>query len=222
MPGPIDSLRFVHAAILAEADELETLVASTTTPSEAGALAERIDYFGELVNSHTKGEELGLFPPLVERDEAIAETYLFDHLEEQATFAELSALAARCREGDTDALARLRRETVALVTNVQSHVAKENELILPRVGELFAPDEQARMVGAILSTFTPEETARAVPWIVARLDPDTAAAYVNVLAHAMPPPVFDAAKGWIRGGISDEQWHALVERAPVVAAPAAG
>lgn len=218
MPGPIDSLRFVHTAIMTEAHELESLVAAADTPSAAGALSDRIDYFGVLVNSHTKGEEVGLFPPLVERDEAIAETYLFDHVEERALFAELSSLAARCRDDDAEALARLRREMVALVTHAHSHIAKENDLILPRVSELFSAEEQGKMVGDILSTFTPEDTARAVPWIVARLDADTAAAYVNVLSVAMPPPVFEMAKGWIRDGISEEQWSALIERVPAVAA----
>ena len=115
---------------------------------------------------------------------------------------------------EVDALARLRRGIVALSTHAHSHVAKENELILPRVAELFAVEEQAKIVGDILSAFTPEDTAAAVPWIVTRLDADTAAAYVGVLSHAMPPPVFEAAKGWIRSGIRDEQWTALTERAP--------
>jgi hemerythrin-like domain-containing protein len=217
MPGPIDSLRYVHAAILAEADDLEALVAGATTPETAGALADRLDFFGHLVTAHTEGEEIGLFPPLVERDAAIAETYLIDHAEERALFAELSSLAARCASGDTEALDRLRREIVALATHAHSHVGKENELILPRVSQLFSAEEQAAMVGRILSTFTPEDTARGVPWIVARLDPEAAAAYVGALSAAMPPPVFDAAKGWIRAGISDEQWDALVERVPTLA-----
>ena len=217
MPGPIDSLRFVHTAILTEADDLESLIGAASTPSDAGALAERIAYFGHLVDLHTNGEEVGLFPPLVERDEAIAETYLFDHVEERASFAKLTGLSERCQSDDVDALHAMRREIVALVTHVHSHVGKENDLILPRVGDLFSPEEQGQMIGAMLSTFTPEDTATSVPWIVARLEPDAAAAYVNVLAHAMPPPVFEMAKGWIRDGITDQQWSSLVERAPVVA-----
>ncbi len=112
----------------------------------------------------------------------------------------------------------MRRQVVALATHVHSHVAKENELILPRVASLFSPEEQGQMVSDILSAFTPEDTAAAVPWIVARLDADTAAAYVGVLSNAMPPPVFEAAKGWIREGVSDEQWSAVVERAPALTA----
>jgi hemerythrin-like domain-containing protein len=217
VPGPIDSLRFVHAAILTEVDELEAAVDDATGPAEAGALVERIEFFRHLMEGHTHGEEIGLFPRLVERDEAVAETYLFDHVSEREILADLIALAHACRQGDEDALSRMRRQIVALATQAHSHVAKENELILPRVTQLFSPEEQGRMVSDILSTFTPEDTAAAVPWIVARLDADTAAAYVGVLSHAMPPPVFDAAKGWIRNGVSDQQWAALVERAPALA-----
>lgn len=217
MPGPIDSLRFVHAAILEEAAALEAALADAT-PAEAGALADRLEYFGHLVGAHTRGEEHGLFPRLVEHDPAIAETYLFDHVEERARFTELGELALGCQRGDDAALRRLRRQFVALAAELGSHVAKENELLLPRVAATFSPEEQGQIVGDILSVFTPEDTAAAVPWIVARLDPDTAAAYVGVLAAAMPPPVFDAARGWIRDGISDEHWTAVAERAPALTA----
>lgn len=217
MPGPIESLRFVHAAILAEADWLEAEVAAAPTPAAAGELADRIREYGALVDGHTRGEEAGLFPPLVERDPAIAETYLYDHVEERATFDELAALADRCREGDEQALVALRRGAVALATHAHSHVGKENELIIPRVAEAFTFPEQAAIVGDVLAVFTPEETAHAIPWIIARLDADTAAAYVAVLAHALPPEKFAVARGWIQGGISAEQWEALVEREPTLA-----
>lgn len=216
MPSPIDSLRFVHAAILAEGESVERAVAGATGPSEAGALADRIEEFGELVDGHTRGEEIGLFPPLVDRDEAIAETYLFDHVEERERFAELVALARASGAGDEAALTSLRREVVALVTHTRSHVAKENELILPRVAALFTPEEQAQMVSGILSAFTPEQTAAGVPWIVDRLDVSTAAAYVNALSRAMPPPVFEAAKEWIHDGIRPDHWDALIGHAPVL------
>lgn len=156
----------------------------------------------------------------MERDEAIAETYLFDHVEERQLFAGLTDLAHACAADDADALGALRREVVALVTHTRTHVTKENELILPRVAALFSPEEQGGMVADILSTFTPEQTAVAVPWIVQRLDPDTAAAYVGALSRAMPPPVFEAARGWIRTGISPDLWEAVVARQPALAGEA--
>ncbi len=218
MPGPIDSLRFVHAAILNEAAYLDATIGTATTPEEAGVLADRIATFGHLVHGHTSGEEVGLFPRLVEREPSYAETYLFDHEQERQLFVEMEALAEECKRGDTHALAALRRATVALCTHAIAHVNKENELVLPKVAELFSVEEQGQIVADILSTFTPEDTAGAVPWIVSRLDADTAAAYVNVLSGAMPPPVFEMAKGWIRDGVSAEQWSALSERVPALAA----
>ena len=62
MPGPIDTLRFVHAAITREADDLEAAVGASD-PAAAGALAERIELFGRLVNLHTRGEEVGQLLP---------------------------------------------------------------------------------------------------------------------------------------------------------------
>ena len=214
MPGPIDSLRFVHEAILAEADAIEAAVAEAGSPADAGELAARVAYYGSLVDRHTRGEEIGLFPALAEKVPGLAEAYVFDHRDERELFEELAGLFERCAGGDADALSRLRRQVVALSEHVHSHVRKENELVLPLVHEHFTPPEQGAMVQKILSTIPPEDMQVAVPWIVSRLRTETAVAYVRVLEGAMPPPVFAAAKGWLRNGLSAERWGALGAEIP--------
>jgi hypothetical protein len=37
------------------------------------------------------------------------------------------------------------------------------------------------------------------------------------MMNSMPPPVFKAASGWIRGGVSDEIWSDLIRRVPQLA-----
>jgi len=216
MPGPIDSLRFVHAAILAEADGIEA-AAAAATPADIAALRERVAYFSNLVHLHTKGEEIGLFPKLAERHGQLPALYLYDHEHERALFAEILELCDACQKDDAGALARLRRQTVALNAHTSSHIAKENELVIPLTGELFSPAEQGAMVQEILSTIGPEEMATAVPFIVSRCNLEMAAAYVGVLASAMPPPVFEKAKGWIAGGVDADKVAALKQKVPALA-----
>lgn len=219
MPGPIDSLRFVHEAILNEAAALEALAASATPADPRGLeeLETRYAYLSRLVDLHTKGEEKGLFPKLAERHGQLPAPYLHDHVQEHALFAEILELITAAKGGDEQALVRLRRQTVALAEHATAHITKENELVLPLVAELFSPPEQGAMVGEILSTIGPEDMAKAVPFIINGCPLEMAAAYVGVLAHAMPAPAFEAAKGWIAAGVDEQRVAAIKVQVPALA-----
>lgn len=220
MPGPIDSLRYVHAAIEVEASALERRAREASSPAQAGALADDVAWFAEIVGYHTRGEEAGMFPPLAEKLPHVHDTYLFDHVEERELLDRIEKTCGACAEaaGDgMDALEALRRDTVALAAHAQSHIRKENELILPLVHEHFPPPEQAVMIKNILATIPAEKMAKVVPWVVERQSPDGAAAYVRGLMHAMPEPVFAQARGWIQSGIAAERWSDLTARIPELA-----
>ncbi len=211
MPGPIDTLRFVHAAILAEADAIEAEVAGD---GDLAALPVRVGFFAELVEAHTRGEEKGLFPRLAARFPELDKGYLADHESERALFREIAELAARGAGGDASVRPRLARQAIALTEHARSHIQKENELLLPLVAATFSADEQGAMVRDILSVFTPAQMAAGVPFIVSRCDDGMACAYVEALSRAMPPPAFEAAKGWIRGGCDPTRVALLASRVP--------
>ncbi len=215
MPGPIDSLLFVHSAILAEAAAIEDAAHSATTV-EVPELRDRIAFFSRLVDLHTKGEEKGLFPRLAERQDQIPTPYLHDHVHERKLFSELLDLCDECKS-DADAFVRLRRQSIALREHATAHISKENEILIPLVHETFTPEEQGVMLADILSVIPPEDMAQAVPFIVSRCDEDTAAKYVGALAGAMPPPVFEKAKGWIADGVDAERLAALKQKVPALA-----
>jgi hypothetical protein len=142
--------------------------------------------------------------------------YLHDHEQERALFDEILNLCDECTR-DTDAFVRLRRQTIALREHSGAHISKENEILIPLVGELFTPEEQGAMVADIMSVIPPEDMAKAVPFIVSRCDLDTAASYVGALAGAMPPQVFEKAKGWIAEGVDAERVAQLKERVSALA-----
>lgn len=62
MPGPIQSLRFVHAAINAEATRMEAAVTAAPDGPALAALLPDVEWFAELCDFHMLGEEAGLFP----------------------------------------------------------------------------------------------------------------------------------------------------------------
>ncbi len=208
MSGPINALRFVHSAILAESDRIDEAAASATSGDDLTSLADDVAFFEDLVLLHTRGEEQGLFPVVAEAAPHIDETYLFDHEDERRTFA-----ALRTAIGGRD-LASAQRAAVVLREHAHCHIEKENTLILPFVDEHFAPEDQGVMLGNILSTIPAEKMQQVVPWIIDRVSADEAEAYVTVLEGAMPPEVFAAAKGWIRDGVSPAAWDELSSRMP--------
>lgn len=198
MPAPIDGLRFIHEAITTAAARLEDGLGGALDASGAAAMREEVELTALVIDLHTRGEEIGLFPRLVAIEPHFAETYLHDHDAERARYAELAAMVGRVAEGDTGPVPEIQRLVVALREHTDQHVDKENRFVLPFVAERFSVEEQAEMVQKILSTISPADMQRALPWIVDRLGDDTAVAYVTMLGEAMPPPVFEAAKGWIR------------------------
>lgn len=206
MPSPIDSLRFVHTAIQVESAALVSLAADAAAlPAMQGRLTDLAD----LIRAHTAGEEAGLFPALAERYPHYADTYLHDHVDERQTLDEAAAALAAAVAGEAGAQGRLQAALLRLQLHAHAHIAKENELVLPLVAAEYSVPEQVAMVQKVLSTIPPQEMPRFVPWIVARNPLPAACAYVRILQGAMPPPVFEMAKGWIRNGVDAERWQGL-------------
>jgi len=208
--GPIDGLLFAHTAIEADARRIEAEAHSAESPQAAAALAADAAFLADVVAKHTDGEEVGLYPTLIQKVPNIDKTFLFDHDDDKQQFADLSGLIDRCGKEDSGtALAALRRQTIAITEHLAIHIRKENEIVLPLVGEHFAPPAQVEMIQGVLSKFTPEDMVRVVPFITRLQARESAVAYVKVLAATMPPPVFDKAKGWLKDGISAELFQYL-------------
>jgi zinc finger-like protein len=212
MPGPINALRFVHSAILHEANSVEERAHGELSADEAKQLGEDLSVFDELMRGHTHGEEVGLFPKLAEIESHFAQAYLRDHEVEHKLFDELKEAVGKVAGGDAGAKTTVRRHATAIRHHVATHIGKENELILPFVDEKFPPPEQGAMLGKILSVFTPQDMEKMLPWIVSRLDDETAAKYLGVLGNAQPPEVFAKSIAWIKAGIPAEQTARLAEK----------
>jgi len=217
MSGPIYSLKFVHDAICAELRRFEAQALAAEDAASIGELADDLSFFRELMGLHHAGEEVGVFSLLDEGSPGYAATYLFDHKAEIAHLDSLCEQAQAARGGGDVRFADFRRELAAVVSGGLTHIEKENTLILPELASRFSPSEQGEIVGKVIGAIPKDMMPALVPWIVARLEDDGAEAYVRGLMAAMPAPAFAAAKGWIKGGVSESRWNALAERIPELA-----
>jgi hypothetical protein len=218
MPGPIDALRFVHAAISREVVELEQLGDECQAPDDVRRLGERVAFLGYVVKGHTDGEEAGLYATLEERAPHVGAAYLHDHVDEQALFGGLAALVADAATGaGPQLLARLRRQTVALTEHLEPHIRKENELVLPLVAKLYDAAEQGAILGKIMSSFTPADFGKVVPWMASKMNQDERAAYLGVVFRTQPPERAQGVAALVRQGTPPSDWESLKARVPGLA-----
>lgn len=218
MEGPILGIRFVHTAIRRETADIDETVASVSTPEQATALGKRIDFLALMVHLHTDGEEVAMFPKLEEKAPNFAAHYLYDHKEEESLIHEIQDLVKAVAQNPADRTAKVRsdlqRRAAALRHHANLHVGKEESIVIPTIVKLFSPPEQGAIVQQVLSRYTPDQVREMLPWIINWLEPADRAIYMRDMSMGMPPPVFAAAKDWIRSGTSAEVWADLQKRVP--------
>lgn len=211
------ALEFAHTAIAVTTREIDDAVRTASSPEVAVALRERVRFLAGFVHVHVDGEEKALYPPLAAKVPHIESTFLFDHRDEEQLYAELEGEVGRCADEGTGArLEHLRRQVAILRALSDSHIKKENQIVIPLLFENFSVEEQGAMLRGILSLLPQAEMPKLVPWMTMCQSPPAAVAYVNALSGAMPPPVFAAARGWIQGGVSAERWAHLCEHVPAL------
>ena len=217
MPNPIDALRFVHEAILVEAARIDDAIHGSLDAKAARQLRDDVAWYAKLMYGHTSGEEIGLFPALVERESHYAETYLHDHGEERELLAGVIEQLGRVAEGAPE-MDALRRASSALRAHTTAHVEKENMYVIPWVAATFDAPTQGAIVGKIVAALPQEELPVAIPWIVDRVSDATACAYESTMKFVMPPPVFEQACGWSAARTRPERVGVLRDRVDGVAA----
>ena len=218
MESPILGIRFVHTAIRRETENIEKLV-SGSDAIDPVALGKRVEWLTLMIHLHTEGEEVAMFPRLEEKAPNVKEHYLFDHAAEDKLLSELKELVAAVgtEAGATAKRLRLQQCASALRHHAALHIAKEESIVIPLVQKNFTPPEQGAIVSEVIARYKPDQVREMLPWIINWLEPADREIYVRDMQHAMPPPVFAAAKDWIRSGTSNEVWSDLTKRVPELA-----
>jgi hemerythrin-like domain-containing protein len=221
MPGPIAGVRFIHTAIEREAGAIEDHASALADAADATALAAKVAFFERVNGYHTRGEEVSIFPAIEAKVQHQAAAYVMDHEDERAMFTEIKELLAHLASApmlDVKARTRLGRQTAALREALALHIRKENELLVPLIDAHFTPPEQGAMVGKVIAEIPPAEMPAVLPWLVGWLEPADREVYLRELMRVMPPPVFDAAAGWLKTSLPTDAWSDLKSRIPELSA----
>jgi hypothetical protein len=213
---PAQGIRFIHIAISREVRAIEAQAHEAESPEELTALGERLALFAMRNKFHTDGEEDGMYAELEAKAPHVRAAYLHDHKDDHELVLDFAQKIVEAREASgaarAGALAKVRRQSIALTEHVLPHVRKEDELITPLVCELFSPAEQGAQIGKMMGRFPPAEMARAMPWLISMLDAEDRVAYVGMIQKVMPPERFSVACGWIRDGVAADVWGGIAAR----------
>lgn len=225
MAVPMQMYLLVHDAILREVAEYEERARDLNRDDaeEVGAFSDRFSRFFTLLKAHENSEEEVLFPTLEERYRYIAASYEFDHdhvgvhvLDDMG--AALTGLGRAESKGDRVRLAqRVHRESIALNEILRLHIAKENELLLPVVDDLFGADEQVALMGRMAGTVEPQLMGQMVAWMFTGQNVTDREMMLRVLMRTLPAEAFGGLTQMLSGTVSSAEWQEMEGRIPELA-----
>lgn len=219
MADPMQMYLYVHDAILREVADLENHAKDLNwdDPDQVEQAADRIDWFHTLVKKHEETEEKVLFPALNGRIRFVAETYEYDHDDFDAhVFGRIDEAVGGLRRAESSAerreLARLLyRQNVALHEHMRLHIAKENELLLPKLQAEFDVSEQVEMAGAMAGLVEPSLMGELVVFMYGGQSLTDRVGMVSFLRNVMPAEAFGALSGRLEE-VNPSAWTDVAER----------
>ena len=107
----------------------------------------------------------------------------------------------------------LYRQSVALHEHMRLHVAKENELLLPKLEAEFDIAEQVELAGAMAGMLEPAVMAQLVRWIYRDQAAEDREGMIRFLMQVLPEEPLRAMTGML-AGIDAKAWEEIQRRIP--------
>jgi hemerythrin-like domain-containing protein len=226
MSGPMQMYLYVHDAILREVAHYEDVAKNLNRDSadEVAAFSDQIAWFHTAVRAHEHTEEEVLFPALNDRFEYVAESYAFDHEDfEPHVFGgfddAFGGLSRAGGKGERKAMAQLLyRQSVALHEHMRLHIAKENELLIPKLEAEFDFEEQAKIAGAMAGLIDPPLMGSLVGWMYGGQSAQDREGMVRFLMRILPPEAF-AGMSQMLANLGADEWAEVQRRIPELDLP---
>ncbi len=227
MVRPMQGILYIHNAIIKETSDLEEATRELDRDSAAqlAGLKEKLIFFDKVLQVHEGGEEEFFFPPMAERESHVASAYVFDHNHHGTLYAEVMSLVGGIDGSSStaekrDLSRRLARETVALNTLMNAHVAKENELLVPVFEEFFSIEEQGEIIGRAMSHMGPEMMAQLLPWMfMGQTGVDDRVGMMQEFQQMVPPQAFTGMVQMLSQSVDGDVWQQVVNRMPELKQP---
>ena len=195
---------------------------SRTEPDSAEKIAEfadRMSLFHGITKTHEATEEEVLFPALEARYRFVAESYEFDHDDYDAhVFGDIDRAIEGLTRADGNRERRdggelLYRQSVALHEHMRLHVAKENELLLPKLEAEFELAEQVELAGAMAGMLESAVMGQLVSWMYRGQAVQDREGMMRFLIQVLPEEPLAGPTGML-AGIDAEAWKEMQHRIP--------
>jgi hemerythrin-like domain-containing protein len=221
MAGPMQMYLYVHDAILREVAELELRAKelNRNDESEIRELAGRLDWFHTMARKHEDTEEEVLFPALNERMRFVAESYEYDHADfEVEVFGKIgNAVEVLTRANGSnerrEGAALFYRQNVALHEHMRLHIAKENELLLPKLEAEFDVSEQAEIAGSMAGLIDPPLMGQLVAFMYRGQNLNDRVGMVGFLKGILAEEAFASLSDRLRA-LDESAWVEVTKRLP--------
>jgi hemerythrin-like domain-containing protein len=227
LKGQIRNVRFIHRAILNEAEDFRAVATVLDADDEQGpaTLNQRLAAFERVLKLHEDAEDLGIFPALQAKYPYIADTYEYDHQRHRehlgALVSTLNELASARGGRRRDLVRLLGEQAVAFNAFMNLHIDKENNLLFPAYGEMFSAEEQMAHGQATEGRIQPQDMAAAGAWAFQRLQASDREEFLREMQAMLPPEAFAGLSKGMAAAVPASDWQEMVNRIPGLATPVA-
>jgi hemerythrin-like domain-containing protein len=139
--SPVDTLIACHVSMMEKMDRAEALAqvllvdGAPAFDAQASEWAEIASFFRSVVAAHSRDEELGLFPLMIELNRDTVERFTFDHRwieqSEQMFLSRYEALAQSAPCIDSTRVREFAIQALEIVGHYRNHVRREEEELFP-------------------------------------------------------------------------------------------
>ena len=222
MASPMQSILYIHNAILKEFRDLEETSKALNYDSkgDAGALLDRFQWFRNLLSIHEHSEEASIFPHLEKKFRYSSVAYEFDHGVHTRFYDLIEQLLANVQSTGSGADRRgsvqeLYRQMVALHAVMDEHIDKENQILVVAFDEHFSVEEQSAMLDEIMEHIPPDFMPQVLPWMFnSQPGADEREAVLREVIGMAPPPMLPAMIGLLAGAAAQHDWVEMLKRIP--------
>ena len=180
----------------------------------AGSLddaTKRYVFLEEVLGIHERAEEAHVFPAISAKVAGAGDHYERTHREIDQIRASLRAALVASNSEDANALLSDLRD------RMNAHLDEEESQLLPLCDEHLSIPEQGAIVGKIAGEMPAEHMNAFMTWLLRLLGNDDRAAYLGLMAKAMPPEVFAGVKALAAKVVPPADWQVVSAKVPELA-----
>lgn len=211
--GPIRAILYVHKVIQAELDRLASLASGLELGADFDGFGKRVNFLSDFVDIHVKGEDNVFYPAADGLRKDISKAYSWDHRLDEKYFQTIkegiNKLKGVGSKGDLDTL---RRNIYDLRATLSAHAQKEDDLLVPLIDQEMPPPKQGEMFGKLMADLPMHKIEEMFKWIISTLSMEERADYLGIIKKGAPPEQFAVMMGWVKGGLSENEWKELLSR----------